>query len=150
MNESKIELQTAIGTGERYWMATLILTVIIIACVAVIIERQVEVNSCWSIHSECRNKIEELVEVKGKIEVKTNHAVILKEQTDQFLNRTFSNEDRAIKGIEDCQKRLRDMETSVRKLLMNVTSLAVERDKLATKYNLCSEQLAVCEATKTS
>ena len=150
LNKSKIELQTAIGTGERYWMATIILTVIIIACVAVVVERQVEVNSCWSSHNESRNKIENLSVMKGKIEEQTNHAVTLKEQTDQFLNRTFSNEDRAIKGVEDCQKRLRDIETSTRQLVANVTSLAVEKDKLATKYNTCSERLTTCETTKTS
>ena len=143
LKNSKTELQAAIGTGERYWMATLILTVIIIACIAVIFQ-------FWSSHSECSNKLEKLAEMKGKIEEKTNHAVILKKQTDQFLNRTFSNEDRAIKGVEDCQKRLREIETSTRQLVEDVRNFASERDKLATKYNSCSEQLTACEATKTS
>lgn len=143
LNKSKIYLQAAIGTGERYWTATLILTVIIIACVAVIVERQVEVNGCWSSHSE-------LAVLTGKIQEKSNHAQILKEKTDQFLNRTFSNEDRAIRGFEECQKRLRDIEISTRQLVMNVTSLVVEKDKLAVEYNTCNNKLTACETPKTS
>ena len=143
LNKSKIYLQAAIGTGERYWMATLILTVVIIACIAVIVQRQVEVNSCWSSHSE-------LAILTGKIQEKSNHAQILKEQTDKFLNRTFSNEDRAIKGVEECQKHLRAIETSTRQLVMNVTSLAAERDKLVAEYNTCNNKLIACETSKTS
>ena len=153
LNKSNIELQTAIRTGERYWMATLILTVIIIACVAVIVEKQIEANMCWSgsqVEMCWSGSQVEMAQIVGKmsIEKETNHAVILKKQTDQFLNRIFTIEDKAIKGVEDCQKHLRDIETSTRKLVMNaMTSLAVERDKLATKYNTCSEKLTACETT---
>ena len=142
LNKSKIDLHTAIGTGERYWTATLILTVIIIACVAVIVQRQVEINSCWSSHSE-------LAILKGKIQEKSNHVQILKEQTDQFLSRTFSKEDRALKEVDYCQKHLRDIEISTRQLVVNVTSLANERDKLVAEYNLCNKKLTACETTKT-
>ena len=150
LNTSKKDLQASIGTGESYRMATLILIFFIIVCAAVIVERQVEVNNCWSTHGECRNKIENLAELKGKFEEKTNHAVTLKEQTDQILKRTFLKEDKALEGKEDCEKRLRDIETATRHIL-NVTLLAGEnQDKIAVKYNLCVEKLAECQASKTS
>ena len=149
---SKKELQVAIGTGESYRNATFILIFSIILCAAVIVERQVEVSNCWSTHGECNNKIENLAELKGKFEEKTNHAITLKEQTDRFLNQTFSYQHQVIERVEDCQKHLRDIETSTRQLVMNVTVLAIERDKLAAKYNSCQNELAKCdlEAAKTS
>ena len=150
MNNSKMELQAAIRIGERYWMATLLLIFIITVSGAVIVNRQMEVNNCWRSHNESRNRIENLVELRGQIQEKNNNSLILKQQTDIFLNRTFSNEDRAIKNVEDCEKRLRDIETSTRQLIVNVTTLANEKDKLAVKYNKCSDQLTALERTKTS
>ena len=145
-----MELQAAIRIGERYWMATLLLIFIITVFGAVIVNRQMEVNNCWRSHNESRNRIENLVELRGQIQEKNNNSLILKQQTDIFLNRTFSNEDRAIKNVEDCEKRLRDIETSTRQLIVNVTTLANEKDKLAVKYNTCSEQLTALERAKKS
>ena len=146
LTKSKEKLQAAIGTGDHYWMATLILIVVILVCSAVIIERQIEVNNCWSSHSECRNRVEKLAEIKGELKEKNSHSLTLKERNDFFLNRTFSKEDQALKGIQDCEKRLRKIEAATRQHILNVTLLAGENQ---VKYNICTQQLAECEASKT-
>ena len=104
LNKSKIEHQAAIRIGERYWMATLLLMVIIIACIGIIVHRQTEVNNCWISHRESRSKIESLIELKGHVQERNNY----------------------------------------------FTHLASEKDKLAAKYNLCTEKLTACEGTKKS
>ena len=134
----KTQLTTASNIGERYWMATLLLTVIIIACIGVIYHRQMEVINCQSKDTESRGKIESLVEQKGANEEKRSHALTLKEQADQFLNRMFSKEDRLIEDAKDCQK-------FVRQLVQNVTALTGERDDAEGKYKTCFEQLTACE-----
>ena len=136
--------------AEHYWMASILLIVIIMACIGIIIHRQMEVNNCWSSHNKFRNKLEDLAQLKGKIEEKNNQALILKEQTDKILERTFFNEDRTIKGVEECQKRLREIEASTRKLIRDVTHFAGENDQLIFKYHLCNEHLTAYEASKTS
>ena len=124
-------------------MATVILIVIIIACIGIIVHRQMELDNCLSSHTKCRNKIEALVEQKGANEEKRDHALTLKEQADLFLKRTFASEDRLIQDAKECQ-------TLVRQLVQNVTALAGEKDSLVREFNLCNEKLTACEATKTS
>ena len=146
-----MKLQDASRIGERYWMATLLLTIIIIACIAVTVHQQMEVNKCRRSHNECRNRIEELVELKGWIQERNNHSLMLKEKTDLFLSRTFSSEDQAIKRVEDYEKRLREMENSNHKLVVIVTTIIDEKNKLAVKYDLCNKKLAAaCELKKKS
>ena len=144
LTKSKDKLQVAIGTGEYYWMSTLFLIVVILVCGAVIIERQIEVNNCWSSLSECTSKIEKYAEIKGRFEEKTNHSLTLKEQNDFFLNRTFSKEEQVLKGIQDCEQRLRNAEAATRDHLFNVTL------ESQVKYKSCIQQLAECEASKSN
>ena len=66
----KIQLTAASTVGERYWMATLLLIVIIVACIGIIYHRQMAVNDCLSSHTKSRDKIETLVEQKGANEEK--------------------------------------------------------------------------------
>ena len=141
--KSKTDLQASSKRAERYWMATLILIVLIIACIGIIVNLQMEVNNCLRGHSEFRNKIKTLAELKEKIEEENSRAVILKKQTDRFLNRMFSNEDRLVKDAKECELHLRQ-------LLQNATALASEKNDYARKYHLVIEQLAACEAKKTS
>ena len=147
LSKSKIELQAAIGIGERYWIATFILTVIIIACVAVIVNRQMKADDCWSSHSNC---IEHFAKLRGLFQEKDDHARTSKKQTDQFLNRTFYNEVQAIKRADNCEVYLREIENSTRQLVQDVKNFAAEKEKAAGKYNLCTEQLNACKGKKTS
>ena len=128
---------------ERYWTATVILIIIIIACIGIIVHRQIEVDNCRSSVNELRNRIEDLVEQSGKSKELSSHALTLKEQADKFLNQMFSNEDRLIKEAKECEELLRQ-------LAQNVTVLAGEKDGLAHKYNSCNENLTACKARKTS
>ena len=141
--ESKTELKAASKVAERYWMAAILLIVIIIGCIGIIVQRQMELNNCLHSHTEFRNKIEVLIEQKGASEGKSNHALTLKEQADQFLDHTLSYQDRLVKNAAECREHLQQ-------LVQNMTALAIEKDDLARKYNLCSASLIACEATKTS
>lgn len=131
---SKTQLTTASRIGERYWMATLLLIVIIIACIGIIYHRQMELNNCLSKDTESRGKIETLVEQKGANEEKSSHALTLKEQADQFLSRTFDDKDRLIKDVQDCR-------TLVEQLVQNMTALTVEKETLAVKLTSCNDKL---------
>ena len=133
----KAQLTVASTVGERYWMATLLLIVIIVACIGIIYHRQMAVNDCLSSHTKSRDKIENLVEQKGANEEKKIHALTLKEQADQFLNRTFKDNDRLLKDVEDCR-------TLVQQLLQNATALAIEKESMTLKYQTCSEKLTTC------
>ena len=141
--ESKTELKTASKVAERYRMAAILLIVIIIACIGIIVHQQMGLNNYLNSHSEFRKKMETLVEQKGAYERKSSHALTLKKQTDQFLNRTLSDYDRLVKDVKECQIHLQQ-------LVQNVAALAGEKDGLARKLNLCYEKLTECEATKTS
>ena len=133
----KTQLTAASTVGERYWMATLLLIVIIVACIGIIYHRQMAVNDCLSSHTKSRDKIEDLVHQTGANEEKKSHALTLKEQADQFLNRTFNDNDRLIKDAKECQ-------TLVQQLVQNVTGLAVEKESMTLKYKSCQEDLTTC------
>ena len=148
--ESKTELKAASKIGERYWMATYLLIFIVVACIGIIIHRQMELNNCLSSHTEFRNKIEVLVAQKGANEEKSKTALALKEQNNKILERLFSNEDRALKGAVNCEEHLREVEASTRQAFQNMTILATEKEAFQLKYLLCNDKLIACEATKTS
>lgn len=118
-------------------MATLLLIVIIVACIGIIYHRQMEVINCWSRDTESRGKIETLVHQTGANEEKKSHALTLKEQADEFLKRTFKDNDRLIKDAKECQ-------TLVKQLVQNVTALAVEKESIALKYKTCNNDLLAC------
>ena len=133
----KTQLTAASAVGERYWSFTLILIVIIIACIGIIVHRQMEVNTCWSRDTESRGKMENLVRQSGANEEKSSHALTLQQQANQFLNRTFNDNDRLIKDAKECQ-------TLVQQLVQNVTGLAVEKESMTLKYKSCQEELTTC------
>ena len=139
--ESKTQLTAASKVGERYWMATLLLIVIIVACIGIIYHQHMEMKNCLSRDTESRGKIETLVEQKGANEQKNNQALTLMEQADKFLNRTMASEDRLIKDAKECQ-------TLVQQLVQNVTALTVEKEAMANKYQSCNEKLTTCEGKK--
>lgn len=109
--------QASIKMAEHYWMATVILIVVIIACIGIVYHQQMEVTNCRGSLNELRNKIEYLVEQRGKCEELSKHALTLKELSDKLLNWMFSNTDRIMKDAEECQILLQQ-------LAQNVTVLA--------------------------
>ena len=85
--------------------------VIIIPCIGIVINQQMEMNNCLRSHTIARNEIGDLLERKGANEGKIKHVLLtLKEQAYQFLDQLF---DRPIKDAKDCQILLRQLVQNV-------------------------------------
>ena len=124
-----------------YQTACFIFTGLLLFCVAVIASQLSELK-------ECRLKLENLTEMKGKYEEKSNHSLAVMKQMDGLREMMTKCEDQLAKEAhskEDCEKNTRQLEANVREFLQNVTILARENMALEFKYKTCSEKHSTFE-----
>lgn len=175
-----IKLRKQVAASMTYWAVSLILFVILIASLGVIANRHWELNSAMERNSEltstvqtlrehrgtcgkeqldelkeCREKLQELIEIKGKCLVfeenlKGNSSLALAKQTEFLMKEMEDFKDRSAKDAErkdKCDEHLQHVQNELNKIVNNVTILILEKEELRTKYKTCNEELSATQKT---
>lgn len=167
-----IQLREQVAASGTYWTVSLILFVILIASLGVIANRHWELNSAIERNleltttvqtlrehkgacgteqldelKECRIKLQELIEIKGKCLVfeenlRGNSSLALVKQTDFLMKEMEEFKDRSAKDAErkdKCDQHLQHVQNQLSMIMSNATALILEKEEWKNKYKKCQD-----------
>ena len=137
MDKAQEEARNLAKGSERYFMASVFLSLFVIACIGMAVNRQLELNSWAAEYSNCSLEVKKLTGIAGECSknqlTSLDKAEFLMQEMQDYKNQAAANADRK----DLCDKHLRHVQDKMNQLMHNTTVVVAENEKCQVSLTKC-------------